>query len=147
MPETMSRDISSWGVACNICGDKAFRDGAKLMIVSFNYGNASENMECVGLSKGGRRIKKWVSIKRLSNFRPSFCHENAVKHFYESYTVISWFQTKEEAQKQCESLERAKIECQTPRSERSEKNKDTSFNSTVRPGIISRLIRFLYTSF
>jgi hypothetical protein len=56
-----------WGLFANITGDRVLRDGAKVHIVSIN--GSGECWEVRGLSRGGRRVTKYVQLSRLINWR------------------------------------------------------------------------------
>ena len=43
--------------------------GARAVVVSINTGNDSENVEVVVRSRGGRWVRKWERIHKLTKFR------------------------------------------------------------------------------
>ena len=68
--------MSEWGVVANVANaDSCLRLGAKVTLVwwSGNPDRAKWN----GLSRGGRRIYKWLTRKRLKNFRAKWLQPGA----------------------------------------------------------------------
>lgn len=84
--------MKNWDVVCNVYGDRLLRNGAKCRVYIGPHG-AKPSIVLVGLSKGGRKIKKWVRLRRCNNFRPQY---------YEKYEF--GFETKEEAQEQASKI-------------------------------------------
>lgn len=64
----MSESLQNWAVAANVISDRLFRPGAKVL---WCHGD-SDSLCVTGLSRGGRRIQKWLPLKRLRDFRASF---------------------------------------------------------------------------
>jgi hypothetical protein len=64
-------DWGEYGLVANVHGDKVLRDGAKIWILWWN-GGGPDRVKVVGISKGGRRVTKFVPRKRLSNVRAAW---------------------------------------------------------------------------
>lgn len=79
-----------FGLIANVNGDRVIRDGAKVFVTDPNGGG--EAWEVNGLSLGGRRVTKYVRLKRMSNFRVAFIPEN-IRHL-----VRNKFETRELAE-------------------------------------------------
>jgi hypothetical protein len=60
----------NFGIVANVVQDKSLRNGAKVWVLDI-YGDGA-SVRVRGLSKGGRRITKFIHIKRLMNFRPEW---------------------------------------------------------------------------
>jgi len=88
-----------WCVVANVEGDTVFRDGAKLSFCYPVHG-ACERYRFNGLSKGGRRVVKWVRIDRLRNVRTGFLAPEVFKAWPE---IVS-FDDKERAERRAEGL-------------------------------------------
>lgn len=84
-----------WGICANVYGDRILRKGAKVVIY-FGAGSGTDWLVS-GLSKGGRKIEKWVKGKRFKNIRPYYVHKENKRHRY-------WFETKDEAQEYCDRM-------------------------------------------
>lgn len=76
----MGNEQGYFGITCKIKGDKVFRDNAKLY-VNLPLSGMGEKFMAVGLSRGGRKVLKWVAIKRCFNFKKSwFERPERMKH-------------------------------------------------------------------
>ena len=72
-----------FGIVANVVSDRAFRTGAKVRFIA--SGSNVGSVEVRGLSKNGRRITKFILMKRLRNFRAGFipeCLRNDVSLFW-----------------------------------------------------------------
>ncbi|MCP4603891.1 MAG: hypothetical protein GY847_25785 [Proteobacteria bacterium] len=85
----MTKNKMLWGVCANIKGDRLFRDGAKLTLVWLT--NSVENFYMYGISRGGRRIEKWVSAKRLYNPRLCYDPHGGVPNKEDMGNRLGWF--------------------------------------------------------
>lgn len=72
-----------YGLIANVVSDHALRHGTKVRILSAH--DDAMNVEVIGLSKGGRRITKYIQWKRLTNIRASFLAE-----CYRKDTCLWW---------------------------------------------------------
>jgi len=79
-----------FGLVANVVSDHVLRHGAKVRIIQVP--RSAINIEVIGLSKGGRRVRKTLQWKRLENIRVSFIPEN-----HREDTSL-WWNVKEEAQ-------------------------------------------------
>lgn len=62
-----------FGIAANVFEtDRVFRSGAKLLLCGGTGGEGWHKFEWRGLSRSGRRIKKWAPTVRLHNFRAAW---------------------------------------------------------------------------
>jgi hypothetical protein len=75
MEPTQEPDV--FGIVANVLSDKHLRIGGKVWIQQTNGG--AEMVKVSGLSHGGRRIYKYVPLKRLSNFRAKWIPETQRK--------------------------------------------------------------------
>lgn len=57
----------TWGVVANVTGCSVFREGARVWVLQVP--GLPSSALVYGQSRGGRRVRKWVRSKRLSNFR------------------------------------------------------------------------------
>lgn len=57
----------AWMVVANVQGDRRFRNGAKLHLCTHTGGG--DRAEFWGKSLGGRYIRKWTDIRKLSDIR------------------------------------------------------------------------------
>ena len=96
-----------WGVVANVRGDRVFRDGARVWIVLVP--GSPENMDCRGLSKGGRRVHKWVASKLLSNPRPRMSVEPV-------HVTGAYHATRDDAAKTADHVARCIAEMQKEKS-------------------------------
>ncbi len=78
----------AWGIAANVEGDRTLRHGANVTLLSIP--GDGKHMCVRGLNRQGRTIDKWVTRKRLTNFRPLFIADEG------RLTYLSWG-TKEQA--------------------------------------------------
>lgn len=63
----------AYGIVCNVAEtDRALRHGAKVWIVNGTGGAGWERFVVLAMSRGGRRITKWVLTTRLNNFRAAW---------------------------------------------------------------------------
>lgn len=69
----MNEQPDVFGIVANVLSDKHLRIGGKVWIQQIN-GDA-EQVKVYGLSQGGRRIAKYVPLKRLTNFRAKWIPE------------------------------------------------------------------------
>jgi hypothetical protein len=97
---------NEWGICANVLSDRAFRTGAKVVLLRIP--GIPEQTEAYGPSKGGRHIEKWISLKRLTNFRPYWIppHQRCDGHIRPIVAVCLDFATKEEAQQKADALQR-----------------------------------------
>jgi hypothetical protein len=56
-----------YGLVANVISDNALRNGA--LVHLFYRKDGEPRVFVSGLSKGGRRIEKWIPYKRLKNYR------------------------------------------------------------------------------
>lgn len=65
----LGRDV--WAVTCNYAAaTKVAREGARATVVpSSGTGMGYERVELVARSRGGRLVRKWEDVRRLTNFR------------------------------------------------------------------------------
>ena len=62
-----------YGVVGNVLeSDRAFRLGAKVWIAGGTGGEGAYRFEWIGISRGGRIIRKWAPTTRFSNFRAAW---------------------------------------------------------------------------
>jgi hypothetical protein len=84
-------------IIANVKEDKAFRNGAKVYLL--NGRQSSNSVEVHGISKGGRKINKYIPYKRLENFRAAWVPDHLN---YEKtkiwWGVGCWWELKEDAQ-------------------------------------------------
>jgi len=83
-----------YGIVANNVNDRVLRRGARCRIQQLGGGGNSIFVR--GLSKGGRRIEKWVRLSKLENFRVSWVHE--------SERNVCVLRSKEEAQTIADNL-------------------------------------------
>ena len=81
-------DKAEFAVCANVVEDKAFRRGAKVVVVHREGGN--ERVFCEGLTKAGRTIRKWISLKNLRNFRTTFIHEKRRIEAFGRYAIPTY---------------------------------------------------------
>lgn len=90
-------------IVANVVSDKVFRVGAKVYIVRANQG--ADNAEVIGLSRGGRRVNKYIPYKRLTNFRaawvPPYLQEGKAPF---SWAIGCWWHDKTDAQEVADKL-------------------------------------------
>ena len=67
-------------LVANVTQEKVLRNGAKVYVIQLSYDGAY----VTGLSKGGRRVTKWVALKRVSNFRAAWIPKH-MKHILVGY--------------------------------------------------------------
>lgn len=64
-----------YAVAANVMnGDSGLRIGARVLVLQ--VGGMVDTVRVRGLSRGGRMIRKWIRIKKLSNIRAVWLHES-----------------------------------------------------------------------
>lgn len=68
----------AYAVACTVQGDRRYRNGAKLTLVTHTGGG--ERAEFWGKSLGGRDIRKWVDLRKVSNVRVIWASPAMRKH-------------------------------------------------------------------
>ena len=69
----MIADQFPWGIAANVCAaDSALRGGAKVYLTWRTGGCGLERVGVWGMSRGGRRIEKIVTTRRLTRFRAAW---------------------------------------------------------------------------
>lgn len=67
-----------YGIKANIRAPHRFmRMGALCWIVNTNPGSGGENVEVVGMSRGGRTVRTWISARDLTNFRVAWAHDES----------------------------------------------------------------------
>jgi hypothetical protein len=90
-------------IVANVASDKVFRLGAKVYILRANQ--QADSAEVTGLSRSGRRIRKFIPYKRLENFRAAWVppHMQEGKAPY-SWSVASWWHEKTDAQDVADKL-------------------------------------------
>ena len=66
-----------YGVVGNVLEtDRVFRNGAKVWLAGGTGGEGAYRFEWVGMSRGGRIIKKWAPTTRFNNFRAAWVPEH-----------------------------------------------------------------------
>lgn len=94
-----------FGIVANVISDRVLRTGAKVWVCYCN-GDAS-CPRVMGLSHGGRWVEKYTHFKRLENFRAKWIPEHLRWGNYRGgYPVIWTYDTKDEAQKHADLLNR-----------------------------------------
>lgn len=90
-------------IVANIKSDRVFRTNAKVYILSANQGANSADVS--GLSRGGRRVRKFVPYKRMENFRAAWVppHMQEGKAPFQ-YVVQCWWHDKAAAQDAADKL-------------------------------------------
>jgi len=63
---------NTYGIIANYDGDSYVNGGAKCYLLFLNPGNGSDRVNVSVVSKGGRRITRFVDTKKLYNFRRSY---------------------------------------------------------------------------
>ena len=81
-----------FAIFANVIQDKVLRNSARVLIMLSLY---RDNVKVKGLSKSGRRVEKWIPVKRLERFR--------VKYLHKDQFGISWG-NREEAEEYLEGL-------------------------------------------
>ena len=66
----MSEGRRDWVIVANVIEDPLLRRGAKVYLIQWH--GSADNVQVIGLSRGGRRITKYIPFKRLRNFRPGW---------------------------------------------------------------------------
>lgn len=63
-------------VVANIHGDRVARDGSLVHVIRVELGDPGRPL-CSCISRGGRRVAKYVSVKNLSNIRTKGCYSGS----------------------------------------------------------------------
>src|SRR5579872_523818 len=57
-----------FGIVANVISDNALRTGAKVHVIALE----ADRVEVIGISKGGRKITKYIACKKLEKFRAAY---------------------------------------------------------------------------
>ena len=85
-----------FGIVANVISDRIMRTGAKVWIVTFRGDGCAVRVN--GLSKGGRRLQKYMHRKRLENFRAAWVPEHMRSESSTESGICYTWPTKQEAQ-------------------------------------------------
>lgn len=81
----MTAADQEFSIAANVVEvDKVLRKGAKVWLTGGWMDGSYERVMVLGLSRGGRRIEKWLSLHKLDRFRAAWVPEAQrpdVQHF------------------------------------------------------------------